>query len=321
MQDRLGRQIRYVRLSLTSACSMRCIYCRPAVFNPTGRDQLLTPSEIETLVRHLISRHGLRKLRLTGGEPTARADLIEIIGRVAKLPLDDLAMTTNGLTLIRDARKLRETGLKRINVSIDSLDRERFAQITGVDALPRVIEGIHAAIEAGLSPVKLNTVVVRGENNDELPELVSFAASLGVGIRFIELMPMGPLAGQWLERYMTEGEMRETLSETIADWTPLPMGSESARRYRAQMVDGREVTIGFITAMSHPFCDACDRIRIAADGAFYPCLMDKPACNLMEAIRPDFDGDHLDELLRTGLAQKAEVHPANGYSPMIQLGG
>jgi GTP 3',8-cyclase len=321
MQDELGRSIRYLRLSVTSACPMRCTYCRPAVFGAPDRQALLTPLEMDQLVRHLVRRHGLRKLRVTGGEPTARPELTEIIQRLSMLPLDDLAMTTNGLTLVRDAPRLKEAGLRRVNVSLDSLDPARFAQLTGVDALPRVLAGIATARAAGLEPIKLNTVVVRGQNDREIPELLLFAAKLGLDIRFIELMPMGPLASQWRERYVTELEMRHTLGGVVVHWAPLPMGSESARRFRVYLAGGKEATIGFITAMSHPFCDACDRIRISADGGFYPCLMDAPAANLMPAIRPDFDPDRLDDLLRQGLRHKALVHPANGFSPMIQLGG
>ncbi len=319
MRDPSGRSIRYLRLSLTQACPMRCIYCRPAIHNPPHRRNLLTCDEIEQLVRHLIFRHGLRKLRLTGGEPSARPELIEIIERTARLPLADLAMTTNGLTLARDARRLKDAGLKRVNVSLDSLAPRQFAQLTGVDALPRVIDGIHEAIAVGLK-VKLNTVVVRGSNDQELSDLLTFAASLNLEIRFIELMPMGPLAGQWLDRYVPEAAMRKALANVVNEFIPLSTGSEAARRYRCNLVAGGETTVGFITAMSHPFCDACDRIRISADGGFYPCLMDAPAGNLMSAIRP-FAPDRLDELLRAGLAHKAPMHPASGHSPMIQLGG
>ena len=320
MHDRVGRAVRYLRLSLTQACPMRCVYCRPAVSNSAHRDSLLSPLEIEQLVSHLVERHGLRKLRLTGGEPTSRPELLEIVARVGSLPLADLAMTTNGLTLARDASRLKAGGLQRVNVSLDSLDPSRFAELTGVDALPRVLEGIDAALSIGW-PVKLNTVVVRGQNDDDLTGLLELAATLGVEIRFIELMPMGPLADRWLERYVSEAEMRRRLAPAVLTWDPLPVNSAAARRYRVNLANGKAATVGFITAMSHPFCDACDRIRISADGGFYPCLMDAPAATLMPAIRPQFDPDWLDDILHHGLAQKPDVHPANGHSPMIQLGG
>jgi len=322
MQDHLGRRIRYLRLSLTHACGMQCLYCRPPGYATHRDENELSPTEIESLVRHLVSVHGLRKVRLTGGEPTVRPDLIEIIQRLSSIEgLADLCMTTNGMTLSRQAAALREAGLRRINVSLDSLLPERFAAITGVDVLPRVLEGIAAATEAGMSPVKINTVVVRGQNEDELPELLSFASDNKLEIRFIELMPMGPLHERWNERYVPESEMRRTLSSVVDSWQPRESSSDSARRYIASLADGRQASVGFVTAMSHPFCENCDRIRIGSGAELYPCLMDRPSNNLMAAIRPEFDPDELDRLLAEGLSGKAAEHPARGHAVMIELGG
>jgi len=279
-------------------------------------------TEIETMVRHLVSRHVIRKVRLTGGEPTARPDLLTIIRRLARIDgLNELTMTTNGLTLVRQAAALVDAGLQRVNISLDSLQPEKFRRITGIDALPRVLEGIDAAVAAGLTPVKLNTVVVRGENDDELPDLVHFAADRGLEIRFIELMPMGPLASSWADRYVPESNMRQTLEPIIHHWRALHHGSDSARRYRVVLTRGGQVTIGFITAMSCHFCDHCDRIRIAANGDFFPCLMDKPMGNLLATIRPRFDGRQFDALLLRWLDAKAQRHPAQGPTAMIQIGG
>jgi cyclic pyranopterin phosphate synthase len=321
MRDHFGRSIRYLRLSLTHACAMRCVYCRPEGY-ATHRDKdELTVDEIEAIVTHMAA-HGLAKVRLTGGEPTVRPDLLQIIERVARIPgIADLAMTTNGLTLARQATALRDAGLKRINISIDSLDRRTFASITGVDQLPRILEGIDAALAAQLRPVRLNTVVVRGHNTQDLPELLEFAAAKGVEIRFIELMPMGPLHEKWHERFVSESEMRQILASKVDFWRPLATGSESARRYTALLADGGQATVGFITAMSHPFCDQCDRMRIGAGGQLYPCLMDRPSGNILAAVRPRFDPHLFDDLLRAGLEQKAAEHPALGHAVMIELGG
>jgi cyclic pyranopterin phosphate synthase len=299
---------------------MRCVYCRPAAY--TGDvDGLLSPAEIETFVGHLVRTHGLKKVRLTGGEPTTRPDLLDIVRRLhSALGLSGLAMTTNGLTLARDAAALVDAGLSRVNVSLDSLDVERFRSITGVDGLRRVLAGIDAARKAGLSPVKLNTVVVRGENDAELGDLVKFAASEGLEIRFIELMPMGPLAGEWQRRFVSENEMRESMCDTVLSWEPLSYEGGAARRYRARL--GNHVaTVGFITAMSCNFCAHCDRIRIAADGSYYPCLMDVPAGNLLRALRPAFDPAGFDRILAEGLRCKAAEHPATGAAVMTALGG
>jgi cyclic pyranopterin phosphate synthase len=322
VKDSNGREIGYLRLSLTSACAMRCTYCRPAVLAEHGGAANLTPDEIESLVRHLVARHGLRKVRLTGGDPTARPDLIEIIRRLAAIDgLGDLAMTTNGLTLVRHARDYAEAGLHRVNVSLDTLDARKFARITGVDAMARVIAGIDEALAVGLSPLKLNTVVLRGENEADLPGLLAFAASRGVAIRFIELMPMGPLAAQWADRYVPMAQMRRTLDPHIVAWRALPQATDSATRFDVTLRDGRRACVGFITPMSCNFCAACNRIRIAGDGTLYPCLMDKPGPTLLPALRPTFNPHMLDQTLLDALAEKKPEHPAHGHTVMVRIGG
>ncbi len=321
MQDAIGRDVRYLRLSLTPACHMRCVYCRPD-FHTNHAPDMLTPNEIEAVVQHLVTRHGVRKVRLTGGDPTARADLLEIIRRLARLPgVDDLAMTTNGLSLASRAQAYRDAGLDRVNISLDSLDPAQFASMTGVDGLDRVLRGIDAALKAGLTPLKINTVVIRDQNESQLPALVRYAAYKGAAIRFIELMPMGPLGAQWAERYIPAEDMRASLDEVVADWTPTPQGSDSAKVYRAQLRNGAPVDIGFITPMSCNFCSACNRIRIASDGSLYPCLMDRPTASILEAVRPHFDPDAFDDLLRAGLAEKAPEHPSHGFVTMTIIGG
>ncbi len=321
MQDQHGRVIRYLRLSLTSACPMRCSYCRPGLDAHHPR-LLLTPREIQRVVGHLVSRHGVEKVRLTGGDPTARGDLVEIIARLAAIDgLSDLAMTTNGLTLATHARAYTGAGLRRVNVSLDSLDAHQFTRITGVDGLARVLTGIDAAQAAGLDPIKINTVVMRDQNEDQLPDLVRFAAARGLAIRFIELMPMGPLADDWEARYVPAHEMRERLDAVVARWSSLPRGSESAERYDATLTDGRHVQIGFITPMSCNFCAACNRLRVTCDGSVYPCLMDEPRGSILPAVRPSFDAQCFDRILANALASKASEHPAQGVAVMTGIGG
>lgn len=322
MQDTFNRQVSYLRLSITPACSMRCLYCRPGTLDTARGEALLTPDEIESLVRHLVQTQGLKKLRLTGGEPTARPDLLEIIRRVASIGgLRELVMTSNGLTMVRQARDLMGAGLQRVNISLDSLDAARFHRITGVDGLPRVLQGIDAAVAAGLHPVKINCVVVRGENDHELPDLLLFAAGKGLEICFIELMPMGPLASRWAERYVTGQEMRATLSSVVSRWEPLVRDGSPARRQRAHLRDGRTAQVGFITAMSDHFCDDCNRIRIGSDGSFYPCLMDRPSGTVLHALRPRLDAVELNRVLEQGLRGKSPIHPAEGHVVMVQIGG
>ncbi len=321
MIDSLGRSIRYLRLSITRACMMQCSYCRPAAVVGDGRS-LLTLAEIVALVRHLVTRHGVTKVRLTGGEPTSRADLPQLVQGLSEIDgLDDLAMTTNGLSLATQATALGDAGLRRVNVSLDSLCQETFARITGVGGLGQVLHGIDAAVNAGLTPVKLNVVVVRGENDLELPELIEFAAARQLEIRFIELMPMGPLADRWVDRFVSESEMWNRLIGTVTSWQPLPAAADSARRFSVRLENGLQATVGIIAAMSRPFCERCNRIRIASDGAFYPCLMGPAAGTLLPALRPVFNPAAVDELLQTRLTEKAAQHPVAGVAVMGHLGG
>ncbi|MEM6749843.1 MAG: GTP 3',8-cyclase MoaA [Planctomycetota bacterium] len=320
--QREERAIGYARFSLTRGCSMRCTYCRPAIDRNPRDETRLTPAEIARVAQRLGERHGVRKVRLTGGDPTVRPDLPDIVERLAALPAtDDLAMTTNGLTLARDAARLASLGLGRVNVSLDTLDPDRFEQMTGVDGLRRVLKGVDAALAAGLAPVKLNCVVVRGQNDHDLPALVGFAADRGLELRFIELMPMGPLAPQWARRYVTGAEMRERLASTVAHWRERPQGRASAQRFHVTLRDGRRVTLGFITPMSCNFCAACDRIRIGADGGVYPCLMDRPRGSILGALRPSWDPDAFDGILDRAYLDKAPEHPEQGFATMTHIGG
>lgn len=323
LQDACGRRVRYLRLSVTPACPMRCLYCRPVSTLPLRygtSEACLSPTEIQQLVETLVAV-GLRKVRVTGGEPTARADLLDIVRRLASVRgLDDLAMTTNGLTLARQARALAVAGLRRVNVSLDSLDAGRFRRITGIDALPRVLEGIDAAIASGLTPLKLNCVVVRGENDHECPELLQFAADKQVELRFIELMPMGPLANCWRERFVSSAETRSRLDPLVARWSPRDQGSAPTRSFDVLLRDGRSTRVGFISAMSCPFCDRCDRVRIAADGSFFGCLMDRPTISLLPALRP-FDPEALFERIERALERKPRQHAQRGHSEMVSIGG
>lgn len=321
MRDSRDRAVGYLRLSLTPACHMRCLYCRPD-WHTNHAEGSLTPAEIQAIAAHLVAQHSIRKIRLTGGDPTTRPDLIEIIQRLARLPgVDDLAMTTNGVTLASHARAYADAGLSRVNISLDALDPTLFASMTGLDALERVLAGIDAAIDAQLTPVKLNTVVIKGMNDSQLPELVRFAGRLGLEIRFIELMPMGPLADRWAERYVPAGAMREALASTVVAWEPLEQGASAATPMRATLDDGSQVRVGFITPMSCNFCDACNRIRIASDGSLYPCLMDQPAGSILPALRPRFDPLALDAIIAAGLDRKAAEHPAQGFVTMTVIGG
>ncbi len=322
LTDQHGRGIGYLRLSLTPACPMRCTYCRPGVIDHLPTDRTMSPTTIERLVRHLVGRWGVHKVRLTGGEPTVRRDLIEILQRIAAIDgVDDLAMTTNGLTLPRQASELVGAGLRRLNISLDSLRPAAFERMTGVKGPGRVIEGIDAAINAGLLPIRLNAVILAGENDAEIPDLVRFAAARSLEIRFIELMPMGPLADQWTRRFVSAADMRRHIEPITRRWVELEQGHDSARRHRLELDTGQTVTVGFITPMSCNFCAACNRIRITAGGDVYPCLMEKPRGNISEALHEPFDPDRLDVMLSEALGHKSAEHPVVGFAQMTILGG
>jgi len=322
LRDAKGRTIKYLRLSLTSACPLRCVYCRPTRNLISPEASMLEPVDVETLANHLARQHGLSKVRLTGGDPTSRPDLVEIIHRLARIPqIQDLAMTTHGLTLSARAGEYKKAGLHRVNISLDTLDIAQFQRITGTDGLDRVLAGIHAAQEVGLNPIRINTVVIRGENEDQLISLLQFAARHKFEIRFIELMPMGPLADSWRDRYVPECQIRERLAPIVRSWHAMTRATDSARRYRVILDDGHMTTVGFISAMSGCFCQDCNRIRITSDGSVFPCLMGSAAANLMPALRPRLAADRLDQILAEAIATKQPRHPACGVAVMTQIGG
>ncbi len=320
--DGWSRTIRYLRLSVTPDCPLRCLYCRPAQALQRSAAEPLRPLELEALVRHLVEQHGLRKVRLTGGEPTARHDLLEIVERLGRLEgLGDLALTTNGLRLASLAADLAAAGLRRVNVSLDTLDPARFRRLTGADGLDRVLAGIAAARAAGLTPLRLNAVVLAGENDEELGDLVTFATDHDAEMRFIELMPMGPLAAQWSDRFVSQETIRRRLAGSLSDWEAVPHEGGAARRWRVRLADGRRTTLGLISAMSCPFCDACDRLRLASHGAVYGCLMGDAGESLLPALRPTFDAARVDRILAEVLRAKPREHGAQGTAAMVQLGG
>jgi cyclic pyranopterin phosphate synthase len=312
----------YLRLSITDRCGLRCIYCRPDESNECAPPSRLTTDEIVAVVGRLREQHGLAKVRITGGEPTARRELVEIVRRLRVMD-DDLesALTSNGTALDRLAGPLAAAGLNRVNISLDTLDRNRFRRIAGVDGLDDVIAGIDAARDAGLGPVKINTVVLRGLNDQELPQLMSFAADRGCEIRFIEMMPMGPLADRWQELFVPVMQMQRVLNNFIDRRRPQPSGPAPAKSFDVTLHDGRAATIGFLTPMTCSFCSACNRIRLASDGSLYSCLMGEPVASVLPTVRPTFDPLALDRLLLQTIEQKSPCSPMVGAGTMTQIGG
>jgi len=283
---------------------------------------MLTPAEFGHIADHFIHLHGVRKVRITGGDPTARADLPQIIQRIAdEHPDIDLAMSTNGLALDRLAFSCKAAGLKRVNISLDTLDEPTFERLSGRRGVSHIIAGIDAAIAAGLTPIKLNMVVMRGINDGQLESMVNFAADRDVVLRFIELMPMGPLADNWHHHYVPAASIRKSIEPLIRDWRQQEQGPASSRNFRVTLRDGREATLGFITPMSCNFCANCNRLRISSTGDIFPCLMDQPRGSLLPALRPVYDPELFDALLTQALAEKMAEHPHDGFAVMTGIGG
>lgn len=268
MIDQFGRNIEYLRLSITDKCNMKCIYC-----NPDGK--LCTPPEsfqlsvddIERTVKAMV-RVGIKKVRITGGEPTVRPDLIDIVAKIAAIQgIEDISMTTNGLRLPQLAVQLKHAGLHRLNISLDSLDPVKFEEITGGGKLSSVLEGIDLALSIGLTPIKINTVLIRGINDNEIDGLIDLAKDRPIDVRFIELMPIGPYGESNKSSILTSDEVlakRPHLTLLQRDDKGAP-----AVYYGIEGYQGR---IGFISPISHEFCGDCNRIRVTADGKIRPCL-------------------------------------------------
>jgi cyclic pyranopterin phosphate synthase len=319
--DRFGRRIDYLRLSVTDRCDLRCRYCIPdgfCGFAPPG--DRLTPAQIERIVRAFAGL-GVRRVRMTGGEPLTRADLPEIARRIAGIGgIEDLSLSTNGTQLARHAQALRAAGVRRVNVSVDTLRRERYRAITGRDALGDVLDGLQAARDAGFAPIKLNAVLLPDTGDDEIDEIVAFARDRGFVLRFIEAMPVGASGRAAGFRPLAQVIARQRQRHGLVDGV-VPGGGPA--RYLVAAAGG--FTIGFITALSQHFCATCNRLRLSADGRLLPCLGDEGSVQLRDALGHG-DDDALLRAIRAALLAKPLQHefvekPRKVVRVMAQTGG
>jgi cyclic pyranopterin phosphate synthase len=331
--DSFGRVHRDLRISVTDRCNFRCSYCMPEEgMDWLPRERLLRYEELARIAGVLVRSLGIDSIRLTGGEPTVRAHLPALVEELAALRTPagepvDLALTTNGSTLSHLARDLAGAGLRRINVSLDSLRRDRFREITRRDSLVAVLDGIDAAVAAGLSPVKVNVVVVRGVNDDELVDFAAFGRSRGVTVRFIEFMPLDA-QGDWTSRQVvTQDEILDAISR-VFPLEPVP-GSQavpSAPAQRWRFGDGLG-EIGIIPSVSHAFCATCDRIRLSAEGALRSCLFALDEHDLREPLRAGASDEDLCAIVEAAVAAKWAGHQINQSvfirpsRSMSQIGG
>ena len=302
--DGFGRVHRDLRISVTDRCNFRCRYCMPAEgLEWLPRDGLLSFEEISRVASLVVERFGIRSIRLTGGEPTVRAKLPDLVRLLSPLPVD-LALTTNGATLRLLAAELAEAGLGRINVSLDSLRRDRFEELTLRDGLVRVLDGIEAALAAGLSPVKINVVVMRGVNDDELVDFARFGRELGVTVRFIEFMPLDAEEA-WSEAAVVSQE--EILATIDAVYPLEPPARSNAPATRFRYMDGGG-EIGVVASVTQSFCDSCDRIRLTADGQFRNCLFATEEFDLRGLLRSGASDDEVTDLVERAVAAKWAGH-------------
>lgn len=312
LTDSYNRRIRDLRISLTDRCNYRCFYCLPNGEPPLARKEtLLTFEEIARLAKIFVSL-GIEKLRLTGGEPLIRRDVDRLVAMLAELKptLQDIALTTNGTGFRRQAERLRNAGLDRVTLSLDSLDRENFLDITGIDDLPNVLDAIEAAKEFGFDPVKINAVVVRGRNDHELVDFAAFAREHALSFRFIEFMPLDS-GHEWDRDLVVSG--RE-IAAAISNVFPLELadesrGSETAWKYR--FADGAPGEIGIIAPVTEMFCGACSRIRLTADGQIRTCLFSTTEHDLRGPMRSGASDEELAYLIRNITLKKEPRHYIN----------
>jgi cyclic pyranopterin phosphate synthase len=320
MIDPFGRTVDYVRLSVTDRCNLRCTYCMPEAMTFLPRKDLLTLEELDRLAALLV-RRGVRHVRLTGGEPLVRQGILDLARRLGRHlesgALDELTLTTNGVRLRTHAQGLADAGIRRINVSLDSLDRATFARIARADQLYQVLDGISAAQDAGIK-VKINTVTLKNDNAAELPRLIQWAHEGGMDITLIETMPLGLVEEDRTEQFLSLKDVRRDLSSywTLAD---LPDRTGGPSTYvRVAETGGR---LGFITPLSHNFCESCSRVRITCTGTLYMCLGQEAAVDLRAPLRAAADDALLDAAIDRAVAAKPRAHdfltPVRGAAPAL----
>ncbi len=323
--DRFGRKIHYLRISLTDHCNLRCVYCMPEDMKFRPNAEMMQYDEILTLTR-LFADLGFDKIRLTGGEPTVHPDIVKIVGGIASMPgIRSVSMTTNGVLLSRLAVSLASAGLDRVNVSLDTLDPVKFKRMTRRGKLEEVWNGILAAEQAGLTPIKLNAVVVRGYNEEDEADLVRLTLDHPWQIRFIEMMPFAGATTLQMEQRVSEAEIRGRIEQVFG---PLEVANNGELDGEARMfhIPGAKGDVGFISSVTVPFCSSCARARLTADGVLRTCLLREHEIDLLKPLRAGATQEDLRKMLLDALWQKPWGHGlADGEIPlnrvMSEIGG
>jgi cyclic pyranopterin phosphate synthase len=332
--DLFARTISYLRVSLTDQCNLRCMYCTPMeIGEKLPCSELLRYEELLRVIG-LAVELGIRKVRLTGGEPLVRKNVISFIKRLAAIPdLQDIRLTTNGVMLVKYAEDLFAAGIRKLNISLDTLKRERFRQITGVDCFDQVWAGIRLAQSMGFAPVKINMVALRGINDDELVDIARLSLTHGLQVRFIEFMPIGPATVWGREKYISSEEIRERVG-VLGDLEEVqtPRMDGPARLYRFKQAgntatDGPAGTIGFISPISHKFCDQCNRLRLTSEGRLRSCLLSDRETDLKKILRAGGTDEDVKRVLVQTILDKPRSHTLlekegiNCHGQMSRIGG
>lgn len=326
MLDRIGRDINYLRISVTDRCNLRCRYCMP----PEGYDlgahhDILNLEEIARLVR-IASYTGIKKVRLTGGEPLLRRNIVQLIRYLKAIPgIDDIAVTTNGILLPDMADELQQAGLNRVNISLDTLKPDRYSYITRGGAFEKAVKAMEVSLERGFNPVKINTVLVKGFNDDEIMDFCRITIDYPVHVRFIEFMPIGELDFWEADRIVKNGEVLETIqNHFVIRPEKMSSGGGPAKYYR---IEGARGTVGFISPMSNHFCHECNRLRLTADGKLRACLYDETERDLKRALREGASDKEIEKLIIDSIAFKPEKHAMGQVAwgehdrKMFEIGG
>lgn len=316
--DSFGRVVSYLRISVTDRCNFRCVYCMPEHgVELAPREEVLSFEEIARVVR-VGSTLGLRKVRLTGGEPTVRRDLPQLVAMLRAIPgIEEIAMTTNAARLDELAKPLKDAGLNRVNISLDTLQSSRATQLSRRDLFSKVLCGIDAAIDAGLTPLKFNAVVMRGHNEDELCDLLAFAHSKGGEMRFIEYMPMGTVGFDERDRLVKAEEMRKVLSARFDLVPAQSLDPHDASRSWVCRRSGARA--GFISSMSEHFCETCNRMRLTAQGGLRPCLHQDAEVDVRKVLRTSASDDAIAQAFRDAANLKWAGHHMSDFIPLYSL--
>lgn len=322
--DTFGRKHTYLRISVTDRCNLRCSYCMPPEgLNWKAKNEILTYEEIIRIAR-VFADLGITKIRLTGGEPLVRKDLHVLVGHLAQLNgIKTIAMTTNAVLLAQQTQALKDAGLTALNISLDTLQKTRFSEITKRDDFDNVMAGIHASLEVGFAPLKLNIVVIKGFNDDEVVDIVHWAKDKPINVRFIEYMPFKD--NHWQpDGVYSYAEMREQIDK---HFRLIPLEMEHGAVAKDFAIEGNIGTVSFVTSMTNSFCSSCNRLRLTADGSVKSCLFYLPEVSLRDVLRRGITDEDLALMIQSAVLMKPEAHPPMeelatvANRPMIEIGG